>query len=185
MTADERLAAAASVVSGLQAVHAAGFIHFDVKSSNVLMVDERGSRCVLADLGVAIPGPSVHYAAPDTKESVDYPYYAPEYVKAGKISYASDVYCTGLLFLELLTGKLLHTASGGFRQFVSRFQAMPESVEFFDGAAGWGMGAQAGFARLVARCLAEDPEMRPPLVDLQEGLDRLRAGGVETPAQFS
>lgn len=148
------------------------------------MVDERGSRCVLADLGVAVPGPTFRYAKPG-KESADYPYYSPEYIKTGEITYASDVYCVGLLFLELLAGKLLFTVSGGFRGFVSSFQVAPDSVEFFDGAAGWGLGVQAGFARLVSRCLAEYPALRSPLVELQQELVRLRAAGVETPAQFS
>lgn len=52
-------------------------------------------------------GPTYRYALPTSTEGTHYPYYAPEYRLSGEVTYASDVYCVGLLMVSALLIVLL------------------------------------------------------------------------------
>ncbi len=92
------------VAKGLAAVHAAGFVHRDVKPSNVLLEDKT-ERPVLLDFGLARAP-----ARPSAKSiGAGTPWYmAPEQVDdeeafALEISPRTDVYALGCTTFELLT----------------------------------------------------------------------------------
>ncbi|MEK7860240.1 MAG: serine/threonine-protein kinase, partial [Chloroflexota bacterium] len=81
----------AQVAAALDAAHAAGVIHCDVKPSNVIL-DERGTA-KLADFGVAraARGPAEHELLGTPR------YIAPERIEGKAPSPASDVYGVGLI----------------------------------------------------------------------------------------
>ncbi|MGH8051828.1 MAG: serine/threonine-protein kinase, partial [Arenimonas sp.] len=89
----------------VQHAHERFVVHRDLKPSNVL-IDSDGYPKVL-DFGVAklleaiSSGATQHGAAGYTPE-----YAAPEQMRDGLITAATDVYALGVLFFELLTGKL-------------------------------------------------------------------------------
>jgi serine/threonine-protein kinase len=87
------------VAAALDAAHAAGVIHCDVKPANVI-VDSRGVA-KLTDFGIA-------RAARDRDEQEllgTARYIAPERVEGGPVTARTDVYGLGLLAYELLTGR--------------------------------------------------------------------------------
>src|SRR5258708_27502745 len=89
------------IVGGLEALHAAGKVHRDVKPSNV-RVSSRG-RAVLLDFGlVAEPG--------DSEEEdliVGTPaYMAPEQAMSRNVGPPADWYAVGVMLYETLTGRL-------------------------------------------------------------------------------
>ncbi len=88
----------AQVAAALDAAHAAGVIHCDVKPSNVIL-DERGTA-KLADFGVAraARGPAEHELLGTPR------YIAPERIEGKAPSPASDVYGLGLIAYELIAG---------------------------------------------------------------------------------
>ncbi len=89
----------AAVCEALDAAHAVGVVHRDIKPSNVLIASD--GRVVLTDFGLARSGYSV-----DVGLAVGTPaYMAPEQVRGGKITPATDVYALGAMAFELLTGK--------------------------------------------------------------------------------
>jgi eukaryotic-like serine/threonine-protein kinase len=85
----------------LAAVHAAGFLHRDVKAQNVMR--EEGGRVVLMDFGTGLlmrkagglPG------APTAGTPL---YLAPELMNGGDATPASDLYSVGVLLFHLVTG---------------------------------------------------------------------------------
>ena len=93
------------VLDGLAAIHARGFVHRDVKPSNVF-VSERGVAKVI-DLGIVKPM-SPFASGPRTREGMvvgTTRYMAPEQLVGGRVDSRTDVYSVGLVLLELLVGK--------------------------------------------------------------------------------
>ncbi|OSX71306.1 hypothetical protein BU14_0562s0018 [Porphyra umbilicalis] len=85
-----------AVLDGLAHMHAAGRMHRDVKSDNVLV--DRGGRVTLADFGfVADVGGGGHRTS-----TVGTPYWmAPELIRGGGYDARADVWSLGILALEL------------------------------------------------------------------------------------
>jgi serine/threonine-protein kinase len=93
------LALLAQIADGLDAAHAVGVVHRDVKPSNILVV---GDRALLTDFGLAkmtasrgqseLIGGTVEYAAPEQLEGAD-------------VDARTDVYSLGCVFLFMLTGR--------------------------------------------------------------------------------
>ena len=97
------------VCSAIQAVHEAGFVHRDVKASNVHVVDVQGRRSVkLLDFGIA---KSVHGEAADqglTEPGVKLGSahtMAPEQVRCERLDARADIYALGVVLFQLLTGE--------------------------------------------------------------------------------
>lgn len=94
---EETLLIGRDLASALAAVHAAGLLHRDVKTRNVIR--ERGGRIVLMDLGAG------RAMGRDEKgDSTGTPLYmAPEVLRGGAADTRSDLYGLGVLLFRLLT----------------------------------------------------------------------------------
>ncbi len=100
--APERAAALVDqVLAGLEAVHAAGLVHRDVKPANV-MVDGAG-RVRLVDFGIAFDDGAERLT--HTLEAVGTRRFAaPEQLAGGRVTAAADLYAVGALLAWLTTG---------------------------------------------------------------------------------
>jgi len=145
---------AGQVAGALEALHAAGYLHGDVKPENIHLGP--GRRATLLDLGFARrPGEdagllgagfvlgTANYVAPELcdRPEADGP--------------AADVFSLGVTLFELLTGDLPYPVGGVEETMVRHRDAEPESLRRWRG--GW----PAGLADLVDRMLARDPDARP------------------------
>ena len=93
-----------ALLSALHRLHAAGFVHRDVKPQNVL-VNRRTGELRLADFGLAIA-----WAGPATTPRDGYLYGTPAYVApelwwGAAPTPAADLYSVGVMLLEALTGR--------------------------------------------------------------------------------
>lgn len=79
------------------AVHAAGFLHRDIKTGNVMR--EEGGRILLMDFGLT------HARETDEDSSGTPAYMAPELLRGEPATVASDIYAIGVLLFHLLTTK--------------------------------------------------------------------------------
>jgi len=97
------LSCIAQLVGALAALHAAYFVHRDVKPSNLRVTGD--ARLVLLDLGTAaelsdLEEPGVGVGTPA--------YMAPEQATGEPIGRAADFYALGVVLYEALTGVLPH-----------------------------------------------------------------------------
>jgi serine/threonine-protein kinase len=101
---EQALAYCAQVAAALDAAHALGLVHRDVKPSNVLIA--RGGHCYLADFGLTqdTADRSDLTLTGQLLGSVDYA--APEQIEGKSVDGRADVYSLGCLLYECLTGSV-------------------------------------------------------------------------------
>lgn len=141
------------VASGLDAMHARGMVHRDVKPGNILL-DERGGAYI-ADFGLVKRSQASALTRPgQAVGSVDY--MAPEQVQGAEVSAATDTYALGCVVYECLTGAAPFADRKGMRAMWAHLQDEPtdpcaERPE---------LPGEVGYAALSA--LRKDPADRPP-----------------------
>jgi anti-anti-sigma factor len=94
------------VLKALQHAHKLGIIHRDIKPSNIMI--DSVNRVKVTDFGLAaqtktfLDGTDIISGTPH--------YISPEQIKGTSISPATDIYSTGILFYQLLTGEIPYKA---------------------------------------------------------------------------
>jgi Protein kinase domain len=96
------------VAGALDAAHARGLVHRDVKPANILLAMEEGAvtRAWLADFGLTrrVGGPRRLTVSGQVLGTIDY--VAPEQVEGGAVDGRADQYSLGCVLFECLTGEV-------------------------------------------------------------------------------
>ena len=142
----ERIAAA------LDAAHAAGLVHRDVKPGNVLL--DRAGHVYLTDFGLTRPaGADAGLTEPGRwMGTVDYA--SPEQLRGVRCDARSDVYALGCVLYALLTGAPPFRRSTVPATMAAHLDAPVPAPS--------GAGVPEAFDAVVARALAKQPEDRFP-----------------------
>jgi hypothetical protein len=141
----------AQVAWGLDAAHAAGLVHRDVKPANVLLA---GEHAYLSDFGLT------RFAGSDTQltQSGEWigtvEYCSPEQLRGERTDARADVYSLGCVLHAALTGRppFAHGTVPA-TMHAHLYENPPAPSE---------RGAPREFDRVVARALAKDPARRYP-----------------------
>ena len=102
---DTACAVALATCAAMQCAHANGILHRDIKPENLLFSDTEVLK--VADFGIAKVVGGHQTLATKAGEVLGTPaYMAPEQAQAKELTPATDVYATGMMLYELLSGRL-------------------------------------------------------------------------------
>ncbi len=159
MTPREALPLIEQMASALDAAHAAGVVHRDFKSANVVLeAMDTGTRAVVTDFGLARGSQQTGGASGTLTVAsavMGSPaYMAPEQVEGGQITPAADIYALGVVIYEMTVGRVPFEGDSALSTAVKRLTEDPpppsQLVEGFD----------PHWEEVILRCLERDPAKR-------------------------
>ena len=139
------------IAEGLSAAHQKGIIHRDIKSSNIMITP--ADKVKIMDFGLAkVGGRSMITKFGTTMGTTAY--MSPEQARGDKVDTRTDIWSMGVLFYEMLTGKL--PFKGEFDQAViySILNEEPDSVLNLK------KDLPAQLDQLIMKMLKKDPDSR-------------------------
>lgn len=144
---------------GVAQVHLRGFVHLDVKPTNLLFDDD--DRAALTDFGLALPVDAADGTA-DARDLALYPsFFPPEMVRhRGVVTNASDVYQIGLTLYRAVNGETFFA-----RQWerVKRLELAARRDEIRLGSfpdRNFLPGVPLGLRQAIVKALDPDPTLR-------------------------
>ena len=162
------------VCFALHAAHSVGVIHRDLKPQNI-MRDQAG-RILVMDFGLArsveSQGMTQTGALVGTME-----YMSPEQAMGSELDQRSDLFALGLIFFELLTGKMPYKADTALASLLKRNQERAIPAVDLDPA------IPKGVSDIVGKCLERDLNAR--YQNVQEILNDLDAWEGKKPISAS
>lgn len=174
----ERLAPAEAAVLGVQLasalsyLHGHGYLHLDLKPSNIVV--DRG-RAVIVDLSVA------HRPGRARPGLGTWCYLAPEQAVGGPLTSAADVWGLGAVLFEVLAGR----PAFGVDETGSEEQDSYPQLEGSAPRLSRDRRVPSPLAEAVDACLDPDPSRRPSLANVTDALERIPGVGSPRAARAS
>lgn len=155
------------IASALEAAHAHGVVHRDVKPANII-VERETDRPVVLDFGIsAVLRREEEPGSPKLTVAGTYlgtpTYMSPEQATGEPVTGQSDIYGLGLIAFELLTG---HPPFDGAPMVVMAAHVERKAPSLHAERP----GIDPHLAELVDRCLKKNPAERPTAADVAQSL---------------
>jgi len=139
------------VCRALEAAHSVGIIHRDLKPQNIMR--DKAGRVLVMDFGLARTlegdGMTQTGALVGTMD-----YMSPEQALGKDLDQRSDLFALGLIFYELLTGKMPYKADSVVASLLKRTQERAAPVSSHD------VAIPKQLSDVVSRCMEPDVNMR-------------------------
>jgi len=139
------------ICQALEAAHSAGVIHRDLKPQNIMQ--EKNGRILVMDFGLARSLESDGMTQSGTLLGT-IEYMSPEQAMGKHLDERSDLFTLGLIFYELLTGKIPYKADTAMASLLLRNQERAVPVAELDSS------IPKGLSDIVSKCLERDLTQR-------------------------
>ena len=151
LTPQETVEIMQQVCRALEAAHSAGIIHRDLKPQNVMR--DKSGRILVMDFGLArtLEGNGMTQTGA-VVGTVDY--WSPEQALGKDLDQRSDLFALGLIFYELLTGKMPYKADSVVASLLKRTQERAAPVSSHDGT------IPKALSDIVSHCMEPDLKLR-------------------------
>ncbi|MCL2816839.1 MAG: PASTA domain-containing protein [Clostridiales bacterium] len=150
---EEAVSIMCQILEGIQYAHEFGIIHRDIKSQNILLSSD--GRVKVADFGIAVgTGDATHTFVGPSRIMGSVHYIAPEQVQGLSVNERTDIYAAGVIFFEMLTGRLPFAGDSPISIAMKHVQAEVEPPHLFNAS------VPLGLSHVVQRSMRKAPEMR-------------------------
>jgi serine/threonine protein kinase len=147
----------AQIGNGLDAIHAAGLVHRDVKPANVLLSGGDGvEHAYITDFGVARNVATESGLTQTGRFVGTLDYVAPEQISGGEIDARVDVYALGCLLFKLLTGEVPFPKDGEAARLYAHLNDPPPAPSLYVPEVSMALDD------VVIRAMSKSPEDRFP-----------------------
>jgi serine/threonine protein kinase len=171
LTPGETLAIARQIAAALDAAHALGIVHRDIKPGNIMLVPpgensrqpaRPSARVVITDFGLARIDPIfsqdelplTQHTSHSNQPIGTPPYMAPEQLEGHPVSAATDIYAFGLLLFEMATGQRAFPSTNLLTGIAQRLTGQPPSARAIQ------PNLPDSLEQAIQGCLRRNPEDR-------------------------
>jgi serine/threonine-protein kinase len=168
---------ARQLLEALDAAHAEGVVHRDLKPQNILV--DRAEQIYVSDFGLA---KSLHASTAGMTRAGEFlgtpRYMAPEQVEGKPVDNRTDLYAVGLILYEMVTGDVPFKADSTLALMFQRVKEKPRNPKTLN------PDLPDYLVRIILRCLETDPAQRyqsarEALADLEAQRAPVRARSVQ------
>jgi eukaryotic-like serine/threonine-protein kinase len=153
LPADNAIDIGRQLCAALQAAHAEGVVHRDLKPQNVL-IDQAGTAYV-SDFGLAKSLEAGAAMMTRTGELLGTPLYmSPEQAEGKRTDHRSDLYALGLILYEMVTGEVPFSGESMFQVMYQRIKQDPKNPRLLN------PDLPNSLVHVIMRCLERDPDRR-------------------------
>jgi hypothetical protein len=171
LSTDKVLDIVAQTAQALQAAHAAGLVHRDIKPGNLLITPD--GRVKITDFGIARIADQVPLTATGQVMGT-VQYLSPEQASGQSASPTTDVYSLGIVAYECLAGKRPFTGESQVAIAMAQINEAPPELP---------ITVAEPVRNLVLSCIAKKPEDRPSsTANLARAATALRRGDIAAAA---
>ncbi len=162
---------AIQICCGLSVAHKAGIIHRDIKPDNIMVTLE--NQLKIMDFGLAL---RANTACAGIKDSIagTYCYMSPEQACGDEVDVRSDLFSTGIVLYEMITGQLPYKNAHQAAIAYSIIHEKPPPLKTYV------LQVPDGFQQIIDKALEKDPKSRYQSADeiiadlksLRESIDK-------------
>jgi len=158
------------IASAMEAIHEKGIVHRDMKPANIMLMQKENGRFPIKLLDFGLSKLWFHSRLTESGMVMGtLSYHSPEQIKNLESTPASDIYSLGIVYYELLSGKLLFSGESisSITQKILKTRLPPLSSLCKD--------LPEELADLVMRMVAKKQKARPPIREINEILPKIQA----------
>src|SRR3954468_181817 len=146
----------AQIAAALDAAHASGLVHRDVKPANVLIADAQPLHVYLTDFGLTKRTSSQSGITKTGLFVGTIDYAAPEQIKGWPVDARADVYALGCVLFELVSGRPPFRRENEYATMYAHTSEPPPALSSV------AAGVSPALDAVVARALEKEPDARYP-----------------------